>query len=181
MINIIPIHQSLVKRMSKKRGGMWMVLAASFTAMAPAHRFDEEAFAAWCGVDTKVGTQLKRMLREEGWLDNDGRLAGFAADVLLGSTHDDESDELFVKLCAEISDMRGVRYQPTPSRRVLFMERAKEHGGKLTYEVCVWKAKMFMTTIMGDGRSMAKYARIETLCNKTNFEKYLNQYIDGHE
>ncbi|RMF61745.1 MAG: hypothetical protein D6746_05125 [Bacteroidetes bacterium] len=181
MINVLPVHQALVRRIGKKRGGMWMAVAASFTAMSPAHRFDEDAFAAWCGVDTKVAAQLKRMMRDEGWLDNDSRLAGFAAEVLIGAGHDDEADKLFVKLCSEISNMRGVRYQPTPSRRVLFMERAKEHGSKTVYDVCIWKAKAFMKTILKDGRSMAKYARIETLCNKTNFDKYFDQYLDGHE
>ena len=181
MINTIPVHQALVRFAAKRKGGMWMAMAAAFTAMTPAHRYDSKAFAAWAGLSAQAADKVRRLMREAGWLDADDRLSGMPADILLGTGYDDQADDLFIDLCAKISAMRGIRYHPTPSRRALFMDRAKEHGAQTVHRVALWKAKQFMRTTMSDGRSMAKYARIETLCNKSNFEKYHDQYIDNHD
>lgn len=180
MINTIPVHQALVRFAAKKKGGMWMAVAAAFTAMSPAHRYDAQAFAAWAGLTDTAADKVRGLMRQAGWLDSDDRLAGMPADLLLGTGYDDRADELFIDLCSRISAMRGIRYHPTPSRRTLFMDRAKEHGAETVHRVALWKARQFMRTTMSDGRSMAKYARIETLCNKTNFAKYIDQYLDAN-
>lgn len=177
MVRHIIIDSTLVRALARERGGTYMAIAAALTAALPGHYYDKGAIGLWTGWDDAVVDRVRTLMRERGWLDQRDQLCGLPAELLTGQGSSSDDEDYFVKSCQYIAERRGIRYLPTPSRRKDFMAMARKHGARTVYEVVRHRVNRFMTATAGS-KSMAQYARLETILRPSNFEKYLSEYED---
>lgn len=177
MLQTLSLPSALVRSVAHVKGGTFMAIAACIVAASPSATFDDDTVAAWTGWDARIVQATRRAMRARGWLDDQDRLSGQAADLLLGVVTVDNSEEWFVKTCQYISERRGVRYKPTVSRRKDFLYLARKHGARKVYEVVRHRVNKFMTMTV-EGKPMSQYARLETILRPSNFERYLSEYED---
>ncbi|RME66069.1 MAG: hypothetical protein D6790_00825 [Caldilineae bacterium] len=176
MLQMVPVHSALMRSVSSVRGGAAMVVAASIVAASPSATFDEHIIEQWTGWSPTAIRSLRKMMVDHGWLDAHGRLAGMAAQLLIEQEPVNEAEQLFVQACRYIASFKGT-YKPTEPRRQMFMHMARKHGAKYVYNVVVHQVKKFVNMTI-NGKSMAKYATLETILRPSNFEKYRSAYED---